>query len=525
MNPGPGSSVPDEQKGKIEAALRQAASALIRYDPQKPFIFTSPSFWLFMLVALLFFSLVYRRKVARNSYLFLISLFFYYKTGGLFLLLLILVTITDYLAAILINRAERRNSKRFFLLLSLVSNLGMLAYFKYSAFIVSTVNNIFGSSFRVYDYLAELSNTLLGTSFSIDSIILPVGISFFTFQSLSYTIDVYRRKLEPVRNIIDFGFYVSFFPQLVAGPIVRASEFIPQLRAGFSLTEREAAHALFLISKGLVKKIVISDFIALNLIDRVFASPGSFSGFENLVAIYGYGLQIYCDFSGYTDIAIGIALFFGFRLPINFNSPYKAADIADFWRRWHISLSRWLRDYLYIPLGGNRKGWFRTGINLMITMTLGGLWHGASLRFIIWGALHGAALALTKTFNYFFGDGYRRNRVLRAFAVFLTFNFVSFSWVFFRAPDFESIRTMAGQIASSFVPGSWPEVLKAYSSILMLIGAGYFMHLLPDSVKEGYRGLFIRIPLAGHAVFLLLLAVMLWQMRGGGATPFIYFRF
>ena len=242
-------------------------------------------------------------------------------------------------------------SRRFFVLLSMISNLGLLGYFKYTGFIINTINEFFGTHFRVYDLLSAFSNSILGTSFDISYIILPVGISFFTFQSLSYTIDVYRRKMEPVRNIIDFGFYVSFFPHLVAGPIVRASVFIPQIYQEFSLPGSEFSHALFMISKGLIKKIIISNFIAINLVDRVFDAPSIYSGFENLMAIYGYGLQIYCDFSGYTDIAIGVALILGFRLPINFNSPYKAQNITDFWKRWHISLSQWLKDYLYISLG------------------------------------------------------------------------------------------------------------------------------------------------------------------------------
>ena len=224
--------------------------------------------------------------------------------------------------------------------------------------------------------------------------------------------------MEPVRNIIDFGFYVSFFPHLVAGPIVRASVFIPQIYQEFKLSKHEFSHALYMISKGLIKKIIISNFIALNLVDRVFDAPSIYSGFENLLAIYGYGLQIYCDFSGYTDIAIGVALILGFRLPVNFNSPYKAKSITDFWKRWHISLSQWLRDYLYISLGGNRKGKIRTYLNLMITMLLGGLWHGASLRFIIWGGLHGIGLVINKIWNSIF-KGRLRTRWIGGYLLFL----------------------------------------------------------------------------------------------------------
>jgi alginate O-acetyltransferase complex protein AlgI len=500
-------------------------NSLFKYDPNQPFIFSSPAFWLFLLVVLAGYSFLYKKMFVRNAYLFLISLFFYYKTGGLLLSLLILVTIIDFICGLLINKSETKFMKRFFLILSLFSNLGILAYFKYTAFFVGVVNDLLGTNYKVYDFLALFSNTHLGTSFNITNILLPVGISFFTFQSLSYIFDVYRRKMLPVRNIIDFGFFVSFFPQLVAGPIVRASEFIPQLYTKYHLSKREFGHAIFLISKGLIKKIIISDFIAVNFIDRVFDTPSIYSGFENLMAVYGYGLQIYCDFSGYTDIAIGLALILGFRLPINFYSPYKAASINDFWKRWHISLSRWLKDYLYIPLGGNRKGNLRTNINLLITMVLGGLWHGASLQFLLWGLLHGIGLIISKLWYSLFGDWLGRSRAGKAIAVFITFQFVSFCWIFFRAPDTESAKIMLYQMFNSFSPGSYITVLPTYSSVFLLIIVGYIIHFLPEKIKESYRGLFIRIPMIAQFVVIMLIGILLYQMRTTEVMPFIYFRF
>jgi D-alanyl-lipoteichoic acid acyltransferase DltB (MBOAT superfamily) len=331
--------------------------------------------------------------------------------------------------------------------------------------------------------------------------------------------------MEPVRNIIDFGFYVSFFPHLVAGPIVRASVFIPQIYQDFKLSRPEFSHALYMISKGLIKKIIISNFIALNLVDRVFDAPSIYSGFENLLAIYGYGLQIYCDFSGYTDIAIGVALILGFRLPVNFNSPYKARSITDFWKRWHISLSQWLRDYLYISMGGNRKGKIRTYFNLMVTMLLGGLWHGASLKFIIWGGLHGIGLVINKIWDSIFRNHMRSRWIGRAIAVFLTFQFVNFCWIFFRAPDLESVRTMLKQIFENFSPGSYMTVLPSYSSVLILMLVAYMIHFLPERTKESYRGLFIRIPLAGQLAVIMIVAILLFQLRTTEVMPFIYFRF
>jgi alginate O-acetyltransferase complex protein AlgI len=510
-------------KGK--SIIGSFVSALLRYDPAEPLIFSTSAFWIFFLLVLAGYSLVYKKLFIRNGYLFLVSLFFYYKSGGLFLFLLIFVTLIDFTCGLLIYHSKTKLMRRLLILLSIISNLGILAYFKYTGFFVSTINDLFGTDYRVYDFLAAFSNSHLGTSFNVSNIILPVGISFFTFQSLSYTFDVYRRRMDPVRNIIDFGFYVSFFPQLVAGPIVRASEFIPQLYAKFHLGKREFSHALFMISKGLIKKIIISDFIAVSFIDRVFDAPSIYSGFENLMAVYGYGLQIYCDFSGYTDIAIGLGLILGFRLPVNFNSPYKAADIADFWRRWHISLSRWLKDYLYIPLGGNRKGKIRTNINLIITMLLGGLWHGASLRFVIWGGLHGLGLVINRMCNSIFGGRLKSGRIGRAIAVFITFQFVSFCWIFFRAPNIDSVKIMLKQITENFSPGSYMTVLPAYSSVFLLMFVGYLIHFLPERTKESYRGLFIRIPLMLQFLVIMIIAVILYQMRSTEVMPFIYFRF
>jgi D-alanyl-lipoteichoic acid acyltransferase DltB (MBOAT superfamily) len=280
-----------------------------------------------------------------------------------------------------------------------------------------------------------------------------------------------------------------------------------------------------MISKGLIKKIIISNFIAVNFIDRIFDAPTVYSGFENLIAVYGYGLQIYCDFSGYTDIAIGVALILGFRLPVNFNSPYKATSIYDFWKRWHISLSQWLKDYLYISLGGNRKGKVRTYFNLMITMVLGGLWHGAALKFVIWGALHGIGLVINKIWDFIFGYRLSSNRFGRLISIFVTFQFVSFCWIFFRAGDMDSVMIILKQITQNFSPGSYLTVAAAYSNVFLIIAIGYLIHFLPEKTKESYRGVFIRIPLIGQLTAIMLMAILLYQMRTTVILPFIYFRF
>ena len=389
------------------------------FNSDSPLLFTQFYFWAFFALVYAMFALIMeignlesvignRRLHMRNIFLMAVSWFFYYKTSGLFLLILMFVTLSDWLIAQKIHKAkgERRETRaKWWLALSVVIDLGLLCYFKYAYFFTNVMNNLLGTEFAVFDIFAYIGNGLSDSGrFMVDKIILPVGISFYLFQVMSYTVDVYRGVVKPVKNILDFGFYVSFFPGLVAGPIVRANEFIPQLYRPFRLSRRLAGLAVFWILNGLIKKIVLSDYLAVNLIDRVFENPLLFSGFENLFALFAYSLQVYADFSGYTDIAIGIAMLMGFYLPQNFDSPYKSRNPQEFWRRWHMSLSRWLKSYLYIPLGGNRsvlgkpmKDKITAGnINSFITMLLGGLWHGASWNFVIWGALNGAGMIVYK---------------------------------------------------------------------------------------------------------------------------------
>lgn len=392
------------------------------FDSESPLLFTQFYFWAFFALVYSLFALIMEigakhshsqksRLHLRNVFLMGVSWFFYYKTSGLFLLILVFVTLSDWLIANRIYRNKEQGSgsgqrkAKMWLALSVVIDLGLLCYFKYAYFFTNVVNDVLGTEFAVFDIFAYIGNGWSSSGrFSVDNIILPVGISFYLFQVMSYTIDVYRGHVQPVRNILDFGFYVSFFPGLVAGPIVRANEFIPQLYRPFSLSRRLVGLAIFWILNGLIKKIVLSDYLAINIIDRVFDNPLLFSGFENLFALFAYSLQVYADFSGYTDIAIGIAMLMGFYLPKNFDSPYQSRNPQEFWRRWHMSLSRWLKSYLYIPLGGNRSIMGRKvkdkiaagNFNSFITMLLGGLWHGASWNFVIWGALNGFGMIVYK---------------------------------------------------------------------------------------------------------------------------------
>jgi alginate O-acetyltransferase complex protein AlgI len=494
-------------------------------DPQQAFFFNRFDFWVFFTVAFLLFTLVYKKARFRNFYLVVFSLFFYWKSGGWYFLLLLFSTIVDYSIGKKIFKTDRKSSRKWLVALSVFINLGVLAYFKYSYFFIDNINELFGTEFMAVNIFPAIANSLSGSHFNIENIFLPIGISFYTFQTISYTVDVYRKKVKPVKNILDFAFYVSFFPQLVAGPIVRASDFVPQIYKKYHLTRDEMGKALLLILTGLIKKILIADYLGANFVADVFSQPEKFTGFQNLTAIYGFAFQIYGDFSGYTDIAIGIALLFGFRLPLNFNSPYKAVNITDFWRRWHISLSSWLRDYLYIPLGGNRHGKLNTYKNLAITMLLGGLWHGAAWRFIFWGGLHGVALAFHKLSNEIF-SGVRSGRTwVKIFFAIITFHFVCFCWVFFAANDMHTGWVMLGQIFNHFYFSNMVETVLGYYNIYLVLLFALITHVLPVKWKETYTQAFIRIPDYMKVIVMIITAFLLYQVLSADIQPFIYFQF
>jgi D-alanyl-lipoteichoic acid acyltransferase DltB (MBOAT superfamily) len=498
---------------------------ILLYSENHPLLFTQYTFWFLFSILILFYSFIYKFNKARLIYLMLFSFFFYYKSCGFYFLLLVFSSFFDFYVGNAIFRSKTPGWRKFFVTFSVSMNLSLLVFFKYTYFFIGLLNDNLGTHFQAFNFLAAFSNAAAGTHFDISQIILPVGISFFTFQTISYAVDIYRRKIEPARNLMDFGFFVSFFPQLVAGPIVRASEFLPQMYKPYRLTSDDFGRAGVLILGGLMKKILISDYISSNFVDRVFDNPKLYSGFENLMAAYGYTIQIYCDFSGYTDIAIGLALLLGFTLPINFNSPYKAIDITDFWRRWHISLSTWLRDYLYIPLGGNRKGKIRQYINLMVTMFLGGLWHGAALRFLIWGALHGIGLAVHKFWMQIFPYKGKPGIFRRFVGWFFTFHFVAWLWIYFRASDVQAVHSMLDQIIFHFKPELVLPVIKSYKYIFMVMAGGYIIHWFPVKVKDFIKAGYIRMPLPAKGVVIVLVSILLYQVISAGVQPFIYFQF
>lgn len=485
---------------------------LLVYNPKSPLLFSSGLFlFLFTAFALLYYGFKNNRGI-RIVYVTLFSLYFYYKSSGIYFLLLIFTATSDYLIGHWMSQvATNQKQRKLLVLLSLCVNLGMLAYFKYT------------------NFLADVFSGIFQVPFDIERVFLPVGISFFTFQSISYIIDIYRGEIKPLDRWIDYVFYISFFPQLVAGPIVRAKDFIPQIHKPVHVTEYMFGKGVFLILAGLFKKAIISDYISLNFVDRVFDQPLLYSGFENLMAVYAYALQIYCDFSGYSDMAIGIALLLGFKFNVNFNSPYKSATITEFWRRWHISLSSWLKDYLYISLGGNRKGKIRTYFNLLTTMLLGGLWHGASWQFVFWGALHGTSLAIHKrvmeSFKSFKTMGYEMKPWRRVLGILLTFHLVCFGWIFFRASSFENGWLVLEQIFTSFHPEIVPQFFAGYKMVCFFILLGYVLHFTPESWERKAYQWSTSAPLLAKAAAFTLMIILVMQLKSSDVQPFIYFQF
>ncbi|PLX07827.1 MAG: MBOAT family protein [Marinilabiliales bacterium] len=545
---------------------------IFTYNEQSPLIFTRFFFWGFFAVVLIGYSFLSNKRVGRSLYLLIFSLFFYYKSSGFFFFLIIFSTLVDYFIGWWLYNTESSVVRKFQLALSIFVNLFVLAYFKYSFFFTSAINDMFGTNLVAYNYLAEFSNLLTGTHFDTAKIFLPVGISFFTFQTMSYTLDIYRRELKPVKNIIDFGFYVSFFTQLVAGPIVRAKDFIPQIYQKFKLTRYEFGLALFMVLKGLIKKIMIGDYIAVNFVDRVFANPDMYTGFESLMAMIGYSLQVYVDFSGYTDIAICVALLMGFKLNQNFNSPYKAKNCGDFWSRWHISLSSWLKDYLYITLGGNRNAtagtyinfafilivvmllagnlWVSIGIviavafilllmkvstaakkgvvrniNVMITMLFGGLWHGSSWNFLIWGGLNGLGVVTYKYWRKISPWEKYNNTIATVWKIMITFGFITFTRVFFRAPDYDTATTMLHRIGTEFTPQLIPQIIQGYYKVWLMMIFGFITHWLSYNFKDKWRDKFIDLPHWSQALISAVIIFVIYQSICSDMVAFIYFQF
>jgi D-alanyl-lipoteichoic acid acyltransferase DltB (MBOAT superfamily) len=446
----------------------------------------------------------------RIVFLLLMSYGFYAAWDYRYLPLIFASSTVDFFLARVIAREERAPARRWLLAVTVVLNLGFLGFFKYWNFGVDNASLLWPSAEALRLKLPAI-----------------VGVSFFTFESMSYVIDVYRGQLQPHKSYLRYLLFVAFFPHLVAGPIVRPRDLLPQFERPPVLSRQAGGEALFLIAVGLLKKIVISDQLATNLVDRVFERPENFSAVEVLAGVYAYAVQIYCDFSGYTDIAIGSALLLGVRFPKNFDSPYKATNLADFWRRWHISLSTWLRDYLYISLGGNRGSEWKTYRNLMITMLLGGLWHGASWTFVFWGLLHGVGLVVTRIVQRARARGGEASHGPQGMRIFwsvlapiLTFHYVCLAWVFFRAPSFTQAMLVLHQIGTltTFHPNLPPILLG-------LLGIGLVSQLVPEAAYERVKNGFTDLPAPLQGAVLFGVAVVLHEAAGATAVPFVYFQF
>lgn len=497
---------------------------VLTYHHNAPILFSSGLFFFLFIGFLIIYMSLRKHLMARIIYVTLFSIYFYYKSSGIWFFLLLFTATSDFCIAQGIFHTSSKLGRKLLVTLSLCVNLGMLGYFKYFNFLLEIIATVG----RELGY--QLGNSAMQSiTYQPMDIFLPVGISFFTFQSISYVIDVYRDRIQPLTRWVDYVFYVSFFPQLVAGPIVRARDFIPQIYREPVVTRAEFGEGLFLVLCGLFKKTVISDYISLNFVDRVFDAPLLYTGVENLFGVYGYALQIYCDFSGYSDMAIGIALLLGFRFNMNFDSPYQSATITEFWRRWHISLSSWLKDYLYISLGGNRKGSIRTYINLFITMLLGGLWHGASISFILWGALHGTALAVHKFmmnhFSSFKPLGCEMKPWRRVLGVLITFHLVCFGWILFRADSMKTVGEILTQITTNFHPEVFTQFVTGYKGVFALMVVGYVLHFMPKSAENALQGVVTRSPLIVQAIMLAIGVFIVVQFKSAGVQPFIYFQF
>ena len=532
------------------------------YDSKNPLLFNNGFFvYFFTLFILLFFALRNHHK-ARRYVFCLFSLYFFYKASGWFVGLVLISAVVDFFLSNAIYREKSQGRKKFLLVLSILFNLGMLFYFKYT------------------DFFIEISNSLFDTNFNPLNLILPIGISFYTFENLSYTVDVYRGEFKPANKFSDYLLFLAFFPKLMMGPIVRAHDFVPQINEPYVISERDFAKGFFLIISGLIKKLVISDYITLNMVDYMFDNPALHTGVENLMAVYGYAMVIYCDFSGYSEIAIGIALWLGFKIPPNFMSPYQSLNITEFWRRWHISLSTWLKDYLYIPLGGNRNfsiasfifvggflvGSFIMGVelfhlsnlwaavisavlllifiipalitkktsgiaanfNLLTTMLLGGFWHGASWNFIIWGAIHGVGLGIHKIWMLLTDKSFaafNQSRIYKIISGILTFHFVCFAWIFFKAEDLEIAKEMIYQIFNNFDISVFGPFYDNYKGVVWMILVAMVLHLIPDNLVDKVIARTKTIPMVVYILVFLLFLILYGYFKSAEQVMPIYLQF
>jgi len=471
-------------------------------------LFPTATFALFFMAVLPLSWLLMPRGHRWRPFIVVASFVFYSAWDWRFVFLLAASIAWNHVFAVAIHRRTRPAARKRLLLAAIAGNVALLGYFKYYGFAVTSTNNLF--AFVGVDVPLE-----------VRSIVLPVGISFFTFMGISYLVDVFRGDFEPT-SLSKFAAYLSFFPHLVAGPIVRPGELIPQLDTPRDPRYVDTSRAFFLIGTGLFMKVVIANHLAASIVDPIFGAPDQHSSLEVLVGIYAYSVQIYADFFGYTNIAIGLALLLGFQFPQNFDAPYTAVSIQDFWRRWHMTLSRWLRDYVYIPLGGNRGGRLLTYRNLMLTMLIGGLWHGAGWTFVAWGAIHGTALVAERWWRErpgFVEHPWTPRR--RAWHRFATFQVVCFAWIFFRSDSFADAWDIIVRLFTAWGETSPLVTVGVLAAIAVGIGSQY----LPSRIPLRIMAWFSRLPVPAQAAVLGVALLATHAMGPEGVAPFIYFQF
>ena len=547
---------------------------LFSFQQQESLLFTRLDFWIFFLMVMLVFVFIHKKYLLRSIFLTAVSLFFYFKTSGNFVLLLGTMLLLNYFLGLLVDRAQKIGFQRLWLTIGVALNLSGLAYFKYAYFFTEAFNAQFGTDFNVVNQFAVWGNELFGKGSFVDKILIPIGVSFFTFHNISYLVDIARKEIQAAKSFFDYALYVTYFPHLIAGPIVRARDFLPQVNAPYQLSKFDFSWSLWMIGKGLLKKLIFADYIAVQFIDKVLDAPETYPGFVGLIAMFAYSLQIYADFSGYTDMAIGVSKLMGFTLLENFNSPYKALSVGDFWRRWHKSLSSWLRDYLYIPLGGNQKGsvgtyimtavilgflYFITGwltlfyvyggltllylllwqlyapfrkvavrdLNLLITMVIGGLWHGASQNFVVWGAMNGIALVF---YNYWKKiSPYEKSNLwlIRAWRILLTLSFITFTRIWFRLPEADQPLIYLTHLTQHFdwSLSTWFIVWNTYQVVFYLLILGFITHWLPQKWKDGTVQFYAKWPMPLQALSFALAVFILFQAVSDSFKAFVYFQF
>ena len=489
-------------------------------------LFNTIDFVIFFIAILIILS-IFKQRRFQHIFLVIASYFFFYFTSNYLIVLLIFSTLLDFYIGKSIWKTKSIRTKKLLLISSLAGNLGLLGFFKYSDFAILQFN-----------FLGNLID--LNHNIPFLDLALPIGISFYTFQTISYTVDIYRGKLKPSQSFKEFALFVSFFPQLVAGPIVRAKDFLPQLREKLENSEspgklkqiilngKNLRLGITIMSLGFFKKVFFADNIA-PLVNEIFADPLAMESYTIILGAIAFGIQIYCDFSGYSDIAIGAALILGFKLPINFNKPYFASSPSDFWHKWHISLSSWLRDYLYIPLGGNKKSKGRTYLNLLIVMFLGGLWHGASWNFVIWGLLHGSYLTickiLTQRFPLLSNSKFFKTRLGLFLSVLITQYFVFLAWIPFRVHDFEnSLIVMQKYILLDFVWETTPKIISDNTFAFGLIPLFFILHYISYK-KQNMTERISKMKTVYWIILLFSLMSLIFFFFSGNAEDFIYFKF